>query len=237
MRGAQQSIIIAFLVGIVATFIGIVVGAVAGYFRGWTESVLMRLTDVIITIPLILIAAVVGQEFGAAVALFLGLFLGLVTWPTLARLVRGEFLSLREQEFVDAARAVGASRAHHLPAHPAEHRRRRSSSTPRSRWRARSCSRPRCSFLGFGVKPPDISLGLLHQPVPARVQHASLAVLVAGPVHHHDRAVHQLHRRRPARRLRPPAEAGAQSRRAISEGKGCEFPRTPRPETTSTTGV
>ena len=110
MQGAQQSLIIAFLVGVVGTAVGTVIGACAGYFRGAVESVLMRLTDVIITIPLLAVAAVIAQISGGVGGVWgLGLFLGFVTWTGLARIVRGEFLSLREKEFVDAARSVGAS--------------------------------------------------------------------------------------------------------------------------------
>jgi peptide/nickel transport system permease protein len=108
MKGAQQSLIIAFLVGVVGTAVGTVIGACAGYFRGFTESVLMRATDVIITIPLVAVAAVIAQISGGVGGVWgLGIFLGLVTWTGLARIVRGEFLSLREKEFVDAARVLG----------------------------------------------------------------------------------------------------------------------------------
>ena len=69
----------------------------------------MRFTDVMITIPLLAIAAVDRAQIGGSGIVGLAVLLGLVTWTSLARLVRGEFLSLREKEFVDAARAVGAS--------------------------------------------------------------------------------------------------------------------------------
>src|SRR5690606_36971854 len=95
--------------GLVATALGTLIGALAGYFRGWLESVLMRLTDVIITLPLLAVAAVVGSKFGGQGVIFLAVFLGLLTWTGLARIVRGEFLSLREREFVEAARSIGAS--------------------------------------------------------------------------------------------------------------------------------
>src|SRR5690606_4019641 len=77
--------------------------------RGWRDSVLMRFTDIVLTIPVIVIGAVLGRRFGIAGAPVLALILGLVLWTAMARLVRGEFLSLREREFVDAARVAGAS--------------------------------------------------------------------------------------------------------------------------------
>src|SRR5665213_987231 len=64
MRGCQQSLMIVFIVGIVSTFIGVVVGAVAGYFRGWADSVLMRLTDVVLIIPLIVLTATLAHTYG-----------------------------------------------------------------------------------------------------------------------------------------------------------------------------
>ena len=64
MRGAQQSITIMIVIGLIAGLIGVVVGALSGYFRGWTEAILMRLTDVIIIVPALLLAAVMAQLAG-----------------------------------------------------------------------------------------------------------------------------------------------------------------------------
>ncbi len=111
MRGIQTSLIIAVTVGLVATVIGTIVGAVAGYFRGWTEAALMRVTDVVITIPIVVIAAVLAGIVARFGIIPFGIFLGLVSWTGLARIVRGEFLSLREKEFVESAKSVGAGSA------------------------------------------------------------------------------------------------------------------------------
>ena len=111
MRGTQQSMIIAIIVGLLSTAIGALIGAVSAYFGGWVDSVLMRLTDLIIVIPLLVLAAVLGQmAAGLKMGIFpLAVVLGLVSWTSLARLVRGEVLSLREKEYVAAATAMGAS--------------------------------------------------------------------------------------------------------------------------------
>ncbi len=106
MRGTQNSLFMAFTVGIIATIIGTPIGAIAGYYRGITEAFLMRMTDLFIIIPTLVLAAVLGQMTGGNI-LALALVLALVSWTGLARLVRGEVLSLREREFVMAARAVG----------------------------------------------------------------------------------------------------------------------------------
>ncbi len=162
MKGAQQSIIIAFLVGIVGTLIGTLIGAVAGYFRGWAESVLMRFTDVIITIPLLAIAAVVAQiSKGRGGVWGLGLFLGLVTWTSLARIVRGEFLSLREKEFVDAARSVGVPSSRIIVRHILPNTVGVIIVSATLAISAAILLESALSFLGFGVRPPNTSLGQL----------------------------------------------------------------------------
>jgi len=162
MRGAQQSLIIAFLVGIVGTAIGTAIGAVAGYFRGWAEAVLMRLTDVMITIPLVAVAAVVAVSTGGVGGVWgLGVFLGLVTWTGLARIVRGEFLSLREKEFVDAARSVGASSGRIIARHILPNTIGVIIVAATLAISSAILLESALSFLGFGVRSPDTSLGQL----------------------------------------------------------------------------
>ncbi|AZI59377.1 ABC transporter permease [Nakamurella antarctica] len=161
MRGMQQSIIIAFIVGIVATVVGTVIGALAGYFRGWIEAVLMRMTDVIITIPLLAVAAVVGHKVSGSSIVFLGLFLGLLTWTGLARIVRGEFLSLREKEFVDAARSVGASSRRIIFRHILPNTIGVITVSATLAISGAILLETALSFLSFGVQSPDTSLGLL----------------------------------------------------------------------------
>ncbi len=162
MKGAQQSLTIAFLVGIVGTVIGTVIGAVAGYFRGATEGVLMRLTDVMITIPLLAVAAVIAvSSKGIGGVWILGIFLGLVTWTGLARIVRGEFLSLREKEFVDAARSVGASSGRIIFRHILPNTIGVIIVAATLAISSAILLESALSFLGFGVQPPDTSLGQL----------------------------------------------------------------------------
>ena len=161
MRGPQQSIIIAFIVGIVATLVGTVVGALAGYFRGRLETVLMRFTDVMITIPLLVIAAVVGRMAGNAGIVMLGVVLGLVVWTQLARLVRGEFLSLREKEFVEAARAVGTRPVRIIFRHILPNAIGVIIVSATLTIASAVLLETALSFLGFGVQKPDTSLGLL----------------------------------------------------------------------------
>ena len=161
MRGAQQSLIIAFTVGIVATALGALIGALAGFFRGWVESVLMRFTDIMITIPVLVIAAVLGQRFGSLGIGVLAVVLGTVTWTGLARLVRGEFLSLREKEFVEAARAMGASSGRIIFRHILPNTLGVIIVSATLAIAAAVLLETALSYLGFGVRPPDTSLGQL----------------------------------------------------------------------------
>ncbi|WP_209314586.1 ABC transporter permease [Streptomyces bohaiensis] len=161
MRGTQVSLTVAFLVGTVATVIGTVIGACAGYFRGWAEAVLMRVTDVMITIPTLVIAAVVAAMAGRQGIVVLGIMLGLVTWTQTARLVRGEVLSLREKEFVEAARSVGTSAKRIIFRHLVPNVVGIIIVSVTLAIAAAVLLETGLSFLGIGVQPPDTSLGRL----------------------------------------------------------------------------
>ncbi len=161
MRGAQQSLVIALIVGLAATTIGTTVGALAGYFRGWLESLLMRLTDLVITIPVLVIAAVLGRTVGNQGIIALALVLALVMWTSLARLIRGEFLSLREKEFVEAARALGASSRRIIFRHILPNTVGIIVVGATLLTAQAILLEAALSFLGLGVRPPDTSLGLL----------------------------------------------------------------------------
>ncbi|RIJ77828.1 ABC transporter permease [Nakamurella silvestris] len=163
MRGLQQSLIISVVVGVIATLVGTLIGALAGYYRGWTESVLMRFTDVMITIPTLAIAAVLVRKAGNLGIWGLALFLGLVIWTGLARIVRGEFLSLREKEFVEAARSVGASGRRIIFRHILPNTVGVIIVSATLTISSAILLESALSFLGFGVQAPDTSLGKLIQ--------------------------------------------------------------------------
>jgi peptide/nickel transport system permease protein len=161
MRGAQRSILIALIVGLVSTVLGVLVGALSGFFRGWVESVLMRVTDLFLTVPLFLIAAVIGRIGGDGGPVQLALLLGLLIWMSLARLVRGEFLSLREKEFVEAARAMGASSWRIIYRHILPNTIGTIIVNATLTIAAAILLETALSYVGFGVQDPDTSLGKL----------------------------------------------------------------------------
>lgn len=161
MRGTQRSLIIAFVVGIVSTLVGTVIGAIAGFYRGFVDAVLMRTTDVFIIMPVLLVAAVLGRRFGGLGIWVLAVVLGLLVWTSLARVLRGEFLSLREKEFVEAARAAGASGRRIIVKHILPNSLGVIIVSGTLTIAVAILLEAAISFLGYGVRPPDTSLGLL----------------------------------------------------------------------------
>ncbi len=115
--GARYSLLIGFLATVLAVVIGVVMGLIAGYFGGWVDSLIARLMDIFLAFPLLVFAiALVGVIPGSAFGLsgntlrvvLLIFIIGFFAWPYMGRIIRGQTLSLREREFVDAARSMGA---------------------------------------------------------------------------------------------------------------------------------
>ena len=123
--GARVSLIVAFAATFIATVLGVIAGLLAGYYRGWTDTVISRGVDVLLAIPYLLLATglaaacTLGQTSGGGSGCLGGLIkpgLGVVifviaftSWTYMARIVRGQVLSLREKEFIEASRSMGAT--------------------------------------------------------------------------------------------------------------------------------
>ncbi len=161
MAGVQTSLMVMVVIGLVAAVIGITVGSMAGFFRGRTDTLLMRATDLVITVPTLVIGAVVGKIAGSVSGLVFAIAMGLILWTTLARLVRGEFLSLREREFVDAARVAGASNLRIIFKHILPNAIGTVIVSVTLMMSAAILLETALSFLGFGIQFPEISLGQL----------------------------------------------------------------------------
>jgi peptide/nickel transport system permease protein len=160
MRGAQISLMVTVMVGLISGLVGVIVGSLSGFFRGWVESVLMRFTDVVIIIPILLLGAVVAFNSTANVFVLGGL-LGLTAWTGMARLVRGDFLTLREREFVDAARLAGASNRRIIFKHILPNAIGVITVNTTLLMSSAILLETALSYLGMGVRPPDTSLGRL----------------------------------------------------------------------------
>jgi ABC-type dipeptide/oligopeptide/nickel transport system permease subunit len=107
--GIRTSEEVGVFVAFLSTIIGIVIGAVAGYFGGWIDNILMRITDLVLTLPALAILLTASALWGQGSQWRVSFILAGFFWTGLARIVRGVFLSLREKEYVEAAHALGAS--------------------------------------------------------------------------------------------------------------------------------
>jgi peptide/nickel transport system permease protein len=161
MKGTQTSLNVMIIISVLAAVIGMTIGAVSGYFRGWIDQGLMRFTDLFITFPVVVIGAVLGNFAGSAGALGLAVALGAITWTTLARLVRGEFLTLREREFVDAAKVAGASSFRIIRKHMIPNAMGVIIVNTTLLASQAVLLETALSYLGFGIKAPDVSLGTM----------------------------------------------------------------------------
>ena len=104
--GGRVSLLVGVAAALLSAAIGIVVGAVAGYRGGWVDAALMRFVDVMLAFPAIFLLLILFSIHGSSVGGVI-LFLGLFSWMWLARIIRGEFLSLKQRDFVEAARSIG----------------------------------------------------------------------------------------------------------------------------------
>jgi peptide/nickel transport system permease protein len=161
LYGIRTSEEVGFFVAVVSSIIGLIVGAIAGYFGGLLDNILMRITDLVLTLPLLAIlltaAALLGEGSQWRVSIILALFL----WTGIARIVRGVFLSLREKEYVEAAKASGAGDTRIMFRHILPNTLGPVVVAGTLAVANAILIEAALSFLGFGIKPPTTSLGVL----------------------------------------------------------------------------
>ena len=160
LYGARVSLIVGLSAVVIAGALGVALGLVSGYYRGWPDDALMRLGDVQLAFPVLVLAVAVLAVLGASLANVI-LVLGVTGWITYARIVRGETLSLRQREFVEAARALGATDhyllwRHILPNVVAPVTVVATFSVART-----IIAEASLSFLGLGIPPPAPSWGAM----------------------------------------------------------------------------
>ncbi|HYM69654.1 MAG TPA: ABC transporter permease [bacterium] len=155
---SRISLAIGVLSMLVSVVVGILVGASAGYFGGPIDAVLMRLTDVVLAVPVFFLAVAFLALFGPSVPGLI-LIIGLTAWPPTARLVRAEFLSLRGRDFVVAARATGASSGRIIARHLLPNVVPVIVISATLRVGLAILTEAGLSFLGLGVQPPQPSWG------------------------------------------------------------------------------
>lgn len=161
MRGTQQSLKVALTVSVLSTVIGSLWGAVAGLYGGRVDSIMMRIVDIVLTVPiLVLVTAVAGNFRGGTTWWPVALVMAAFFWTNSARIVRGVVLSLREQEFIEAARAIGASNTRIVLRHLIPNVSGPIIVAGTLTVAIAILVEAALSFLGFGIQPPDTSLGL-----------------------------------------------------------------------------
>ncbi|MCA9876202.1 MAG: ABC transporter permease [Thermomicrobiales bacterium] len=119
MFGGRISLSVGVGAALISAVLGIVVGAISGYYGGWADTILMRFVDLMLAFPAIFLLLIMFAMYGSSV-LSVVIFLGVFSWMWLARVIRGEFMSLKQRDFVEAARAIGVPdgtiiRRHLLP--------------------------------------------------------------------------------------------------------------------------
>ena len=160
ITGTRTSLIVGFGGVAVYVSIGILVGTLAGFFGGALDQLLMRLTDTVLSIPTLLLVIIFVSVIGPSLASVIGV-IGLLGWPQVARIVRGQLLSLRQAEFVIASRAAGAESWRILIRHLLPNIMGPISVASTFGVASSILLEAALSFLGLGVRAPNPSLGIM----------------------------------------------------------------------------
>jgi peptide/nickel transport system permease protein len=158
--GGRVSLAVGLAGALVATFLGTLIGALAGFYRGWVDTILMRFTDIMLSIPPLPLVLLLSSLFRPSPPLLVGIIGGLI-WMGTARLVRSQFLALREREFVEAARALGASGPRLIVRHILPNAIGPITVAATLAVGSAIMTESALSFLGFGILPPTPSWGNL----------------------------------------------------------------------------
>jgi ABC-type dipeptide/oligopeptide/nickel transport system permease subunit len=159
--GLRTSLWVAMLVAGLTTFIGTTIGSIAGYYGGTVDNLLMRFTDLVLTLPTLAVLLTASVFLGNGDPVRVGIILAFLFWTGLARIVRGIFLSLREKEFVEAAKAAGAGDARIIVRHLLPNAVGPIIVSMTLIIAAAILVEAALSFLGFGIQPPTPALGKL----------------------------------------------------------------------------
>jgi peptide/nickel transport system permease protein len=161
MRGTRQSLLVGVVAAAIGTSIGMTVGLLAAFRRGWVDGVLMRLVDVALIIPGLVVVLVVAGSTSGTSWLRMATLIGAVSWPRPARVVRGLALTELTQDYVEAARAMGFGARRILCNHVLLNIGAAVAIDATFAVTVAILSEAALSFLGFGFTVPDTSLGLL----------------------------------------------------------------------------
>jgi peptide/nickel transport system permease protein len=181
LRGMQKSLIIGILVALFSTGLAALVGSFAGYFGGWVDRALMWFVDLLLVLPAFLIIAILSPTFRGKTWLVFVILLAAFLWMVTARIVRGMTISLREREYVLAARYMGVPSHKIIFRHVLPNISSLLIVDATINVSAAVISETGLSYFGFGVQPPDVSLGtLIADGTPAAVTYPWLFGFAAG---------------------------------------------------------
>ncbi len=181
LRGMQKSLIIGLLVALFSTGIAALVGSFAGYFGGWVDRALMWFVDLLLVLPAFLIIAILSPTFRGKTWLVFVILLAAFLWMVTARIVRGMTISLREREYVLAARYMGVSTPRIIIRHILPNISSLLIVDATINVSAAVISETGLSYFGFGVQPPDVSLGtLIADGTPSATTYPWLFAFAAG---------------------------------------------------------
>ncbi|MGB3328281.1 MAG: ABC transporter permease, partial [Thermomicrobiales bacterium] len=158
--GARTSLTVAFASVLISITIGTVIGALAGYYGGFVDSALMRFTDGVMAFPDIVLVLMLASILGPSIRNVI-LVIGLLGWTGIARLVRGQFLALRERDWVLAARSIGATNNRLIFRHLIPHVLTQIVVAATFGAAGAILAEAGLSYLGFGVQPPAASWGTM----------------------------------------------------------------------------
>jgi len=160
LYGSRVSLLVGIIPSIIALFIGVILGLIAGYFGGWADYIIMRVADVMLSVPSLLLAMVVMYTLGSSTFTLL-VALSIASWAGVARVVRSQTLSIKESEYVEAATSIGVSKFHIMFRHIMPNTIPSLIVLFTLNIPSAILSESSLSFLGIGVQPPAASWGLI----------------------------------------------------------------------------
>ncbi|SEM51461.1 ABC transporter permease [Nonomuraea pusilla] len=161
LRGMQKSLVVGLLAALVSTALAALVGAFAGYFSGWTDRWLSWVTDLLLVLPAFLILAIMSPLFGAGQWVLFVVMLALFLWMVTSKIVRGMTISLKQREYIQAARFMGVPPVRIIARHVLPNLSSLLIVDATLNVSAAILTETSLSYFGFGIQPPDVSFGTL----------------------------------------------------------------------------
>lgn len=187
MDGGRISLLIGLLAMLLAIVIGTTVGALAGFYGGWLDNILMRIADIMLTMPTLFVAILLTQLLRAGVVPFLSagimpivLVIAATSWMSVARLVRASYLSIKQKEFIEAARASGSKNFRLMLRHILPNAMSPIIVAATLRVGAAIITESGLSYLGFGVQPPTPTWGNMLRNAQSEMDYAPWTAIFPG---------------------------------------------------------